>query len=69
MVPSLVLLNADLGGGNTKFTWQAIAGIGYSFTWGDILVAWRYLDHEFKSGEPVQTLTFNGVGAGVIFNL
>lgn len=57
----------DVGGGNSKFTWQAIVGAGYSFSWGDILVAWRYLDYEFESGEPVQSLTFNGVAAGVSF--
>jgi len=56
---------ADIGTGNSKFTWQAILGLGYSFGWGDLLVAWRYLDYEFKSGEPVQSLTFNGVAAGV----
>ncbi len=58
---------ADVGGGNSKFTWQAIVGLGYSFSWGDVGVVWRYLDYEFKSGEPIQTLTFNGVAAGVSF--
>jgi hypothetical protein len=58
---------ADVGGGNSKFTWQAILGAGYSFGWGDVAVVWRYLDYEFKSGEPVQSLTFNGVAAGVSF--
>ena len=58
---------ADLGGGNSKFTWQAIAGLGYSFSWGDVGVVWRYLDYEFKSGEPVETLTFSGAAIGVSF--
>lgn len=57
----------DIGGGNSKLTWQAMLGAGYSFNWGDILVAWRYLDYEFKSGDPIQSLTFNGVAAGVSF--
>ena len=57
----------DIGAGNSKFTWQAMIGLGYSFTWGDILVAWRYLDYEFKSGEPLQSFTLNGVAAGVSF--
>lgn len=56
---------ADIGTGNSQFTWQALAGLGYSFKWGDVLVAWRYLDYNFKSGERVQDLTFNGVAAGV----
>lgn len=58
----------DIGSGNSKFTWQAMAGLGYSFKWGDIVAVWRYLDYEFKSGDPVQSLTFNGVAAGVSFN-
>jgi len=58
----------DVGGGNSKFTWQAMAGLGYSFKWGDIIAVWRYLDYDFKSGEPVQSLTFNGVAVGASFN-
>ncbi len=58
---------ADVGSGNSKLTWQAIVGLGYSFSWGDIGVVWRYLDYEFKSGESAQSLTFNGVAAGVSF--
>ncbi len=58
---------ADLGSGNSKLTWQAILGLGYAFSWGDVGVAWRYLDYEFKSGEPLQSVTFNGVAAGVSF--
>ena len=55
----------DIGTGNSKFTWQGIVGLGYAFGWGDVAVAWRYLDYNFKSGEPIQSLTFNGVGGGV----
>lgn len=57
----------DIGTGNSKFTWQGLVGLGYSFSWGDAAVAWRYIDYEFKSGEPVQSLTFNGLAAGVSF--
>lgn len=58
---------ADIGTGNSKFTWQGLLGLGYAFSWGDAAVAWRYLDYDFKSGEPLQSLTFNGIGAGVSF--
>jgi hypothetical protein len=57
----------DIGAGNSDLTWQALVGLGYSFNWGDVSVAWRYLDYEFKSGEPMQSLTFNGIAAGVSF--
>lgn len=59
---------ADVGGGQSKLTWQVWGGIGYSFKWGEIAAAWRYLDYEFKSGDPLQTLSFNGPAVGVIFN-
>ena len=58
---------ADIGTGNSKLTWQALAGLGYSFSWGEIVAAWRYLDYDFKSGEPLQSLTFNGAAVGVSF--
>lgn len=57
----------DIGTGNSKVTWQAIVGVGYSFGWGDVIAAWRYLDYEFKSGDPIQSITFNGVAVGVSF--
>jgi len=57
----------DIGAGNSDLTWQAIVGLGYSFSWGDVGVAWRYLDYEFKSSERLQSITFNGFAAGVSF--
>jgi len=57
----------DIGTGNSDFTWQALVGVGYSFNWGDATVAWRYLDYEFESGGSFQSLTFNGIAAGVSF--
>ena len=57
----------DIGTGNSKVTWQAMTGLGYSFGWGDAIVVWRYLDYEFDSGEPTQSLTFNGVAVGLSF--
>jgi hypothetical protein len=63
----LVTYYADIGTGNSKLTWQALAGLGYSFSWGEIVAAWRYLEYDFKSGEPLQSLTFNGVAVGASF--
>jgi hypothetical protein len=58
----------DVGTGQSDLTWQALAGIGYSFKWGQVLAAWRYLDYKFKSGSAIETLTFNGPAVGVAFN-
>lgn len=57
----------DIGSGQSKFTWQAMLGVGYSFGWGDVIAAWRYLDYDFKSGEPLQSITFNGIAVGASF--
>jgi hypothetical protein len=58
---------ADVGAGQSELTWQAIGGIGYSFKWGEIIGAWRYMDYKFKSGSPIEKLTLNGPAIGVAF--
>lgn len=57
----------DFGAGESRFTWQAMAGIGYSFGWGDLLAAWRYIEYDLKSGGALQDLDFNGPGIAVVF--
>jgi len=57
----------DLGAGESKFTWQAMAGVGYTFAWGDVIGAWRYVDYEMKSGSNLQNLTFSGPAVAAVF--
>jgi len=57
----------DVGGGESKLTWQVNAGIGYQFDWGAVLATWRYLDYDLKSSSKVQDLSFNGPTIGVAF--
>lgn len=57
----------DVGTGDSDLTWQAIGGIGYAFSWGEVLAAWRYLDYKFKSGQKAEDLNFNGPAIGVAF--
>jgi hypothetical protein len=57
----------DVGTGESDLTWQAVAGIGYAFGWGEIIGAWRYLDYDFKSGKKLESLDFNGPMIGVAF--
>lgn len=58
----------DVGAGQSKLTYQAIGGLGYSFSWGQVIAAWRYLDYEFKSSSDVESLDFNGPMVGVAFS-
>ena len=59
-----ILYYLDAGAGESQFTWQAIAGIGYRFGWGDVIAAWRYLDYDFKSGRDIESLRLNGAAIG-----
>jgi hypothetical protein len=56
-----------VGTGQSDLTWQAIGGLGYSFHWGDVIVAWRYLDYNMKSGSKIESINFNGPALGVAF--
>ena len=57
----------DVGGGQSKLTWQVNAGVGYRFDWGAVGVTWRYLDYQFKSGEAIDSMSMNGPVLGVAF--
>jgi len=57
----------DMGTGDSDFTWQAMAGIGYSFGWGDVATIWRYMDYDLPSGKPIGNMDFSGPAAGVVF--
>lgn len=58
---------ADIGTGESSFTWQAMAGLGYAFGWGDLLLAWRHVDYEMKSGSNLESLDFDGPGIAAAF--
>ena len=57
----------DVGAGESKLTWQAVGGVGYSFSWGDVVGTWRYLDYDMKSGHAIESLTFNGPSVSAVF--
>jgi hypothetical protein len=55
----------DVGTGGSQLTWQGIAGVGYKFSWGEVVAAWRYLDYQFSNHSS--TLAMNGPAIGVGF--
>jgi hypothetical protein len=57
----------DLGTGASDFTGQGILGAGYTFRWGDVIGAWRYLHYDFKSGNAIESLTLSGPAIGFAF--
>jgi hypothetical protein len=64
----LVPYHLDVGTGDSDVTWQAMVGLAYSFGWGDLGVAWRYLDYELASGGTVADMNFSGPAFGVSFH-
>lgn len=58
----------DVGGGSSVFTWQGVAGVGYAFKWGDVVLDYRYLYYS-ESGDDrlIDNIAFGGLGLGVNF--
>jgi hypothetical protein len=57
----------DVGTGDSGTTRQALLGFGYAFGWGDLSVAWRYLEYELNADARIADLNLNGPAAGVTF--
>ncbi len=66
--PWFIPFHADMGAGDSDFTWQAMAGIGYQFNWGAVVLNYRYLDYDLDSDASVTDLTFGGVMLGASFS-
>jgi len=58
---------ADIGTGQSNLTWQLYAGIGYNFSWGDIRLAYRYLEYDQDDDKLVQDLKLYGPLLGIGF--
>jgi len=58
----------DVGTGQSQLTWQIAGGLGYAFSWGEVVGMWRYLDYNTKSGHTLNDLTINGPLLGVAFS-
>jgi hypothetical protein len=58
---------ADIGAGGSNLTWQLYAGIGYMFSWGDIKLAYRYLEYDQDDDKLVQDLKLYGPQLGIGF--
>jgi hypothetical protein len=57
----------DVGTGSSEITWQALAGIGYSFRWGEVLLAYRHLSYDQEDDKLIQDMRFSGPALGVSF--
>jgi hypothetical protein len=57
----------DVGTGDSDFTWQGIAGLGYAFRWCEVAAVWRYLYYDLPSDKAISDVSFSGPAAGVTF--
>lgn len=54
----------DIGAGDSDFTWQTVAGIGYRFTSGEVTLVHRRLEYQFERASPLVELGFSGIALG-----
>jgi len=59
---------ADIGAGTSRFTWEAFAGVGYRFDWGDVTLGYRHVSYRFSNDNPVADMSFGGPLVGVGFH-
>ena len=57
----------DIGAGGSDLTLQAMAGVGYKFDWGDVLLTYRYLHYDYDSDFPLANLDVSGPLLGAKF--
>jgi hypothetical protein len=57
----------DVGAGSSIVTWQGLLGVAYSFSWGDVSLAYRYLYYDQGSDKLLQNMSFRGPAIGATF--
>jgi hypothetical protein len=57
----------DVGTASSTQTWQAVAGIGYALTWGDVLLVYRHLQYDGGDDKLIGQLRLGGPALGVSF--
>lgn len=58
---------ADLGAGQSDFTWQVMASVDYRLKKWDLSLGYRHLDWDFKPGKAMTSLSFSGPYIGAIY--
>jgi hypothetical protein len=59
---------ADVGTGESELTYQALAGVGYAFSWGDVTLNYRYLHYGGTSSKLIEDMSLPGPSLGVRFH-
>jgi hypothetical protein len=59
--------HVDVGGGDSKLTWQGVVGIAYSYKWGDVGLTYRHLSYDMGGNKLIEDLSLSGPALGVAF--
>jgi len=59
----------DIGTGDSDYTYQAMAGIGYQFEKFKLLAVYRYMHWQYDDDFPLDELTVKGPAVGAMFNV
>jgi len=57
----------DVGAGSSKLTWQAMGGVAYRYSWGEVLLAYRHLSYDFDKDRVASDLAMSGPLIGAIW--
>jgi hypothetical protein len=57
----------DVGTGDSDLTWNAMAGLSYTYGWGELLLAYRHLEYDQSANKLLQDFSFSGPGFGARF--
>lgn len=57
----------DVGKGDSDLTWNAVAGVTYTYGWGELLLAYRHLEYDQSADKLLQDFSFSGPGLGARF--
>jgi hypothetical protein len=55
------------GAGSSQLTWQALAGIAYSYSWGEVKAVYRHLSYDEDIGKLMQGFESRGPAFGATF--
>jgi len=58
---------ADIGTGDSTVTWQAMVGVAYSWSWGDVGLVYRHLAYDMDDDQLLQDVEFSGPALGATF--
>lgn len=62
------IYHVDVGAGDSDYTWQGIAGVGYHFKNFDGVLAYRYISWSFGDDAVLGDLNLSGVMLGMRFS-